>query len=957
MGFKCLAVIALTLSLAVPALASSVAVHDPSVVLVYKDASGNSYPENDANKTRTKYYYLFGTMLGGAYSTDLINWTAFTPKFTLNGSVSTNYLSIFKDEATYAEHTGSSSDVQGNLWAPDIVYNKSLKKWCLYFSLAGNDWKSSIILLTADKIEGPYAKAGVVVYGGMDAATSGSAANTDYKKVTGSSTVDTRYYFNWVNKTFGTGWDGGYGVSAIDPNVFYDQSGNLWLLYGSWSGGLFMLKLDASTGLRDYSYSYGTAPVWSGTAFASALKKDPYMGIHVGGGYYVSGEGSYIEYMKDASGNGYYYMFVSYGFYSPIGGYTMRVFRSKDVTGPYTDVSGDAALFSGYALNYWQNTTYGFPIIQNYRWSFWADDHGEVADGHNSLLTDDDGRYYLVYHRKYNNGTAWHNVEVHELAFNKNGWINALPFEHRVGYGLPEKAVSLDEIAGHYKMILHNPIGTSDADSADKLAVNTEQDLYLNADGSLTGTYTGTWTYDYSNGSHFLSLTTGSGNFEGVVAEQLENDISKKTITFSAMNAAGTRALWGYRVPKTLNLNTTTYGTGALVIGNSDYSTAWNDTANFLKVTVPDSFYVEYKFMNYNQGDANYHNWVLAFVNGGKWWYLRSDKYSVDTLAGTSIGYTGTWGDDWDAFISLFKNKEVTLRAFRSGTTINVFAYAEDSLVYRVAAKATPTGSYTIYLGADAGYLDMSKVSYGTMNSRSITGVIDDGGVYTSAFNAVYSPTTAAPAGNFKMHFEFMNYGNGTGADVWDNFVVRATSGATTMLLRADGYAMEAFGSVAFTKDWDEADFASIMRNAHVDMNIARSNDTITYTGVITAESGKSYNYKAVNAGAPTGAMSFGFTVEQAAVDLLRVDALYSKGEETTTRIANVAKAAPANLQVYMRGNLLCVTAETRGTLWVYRPNGSLARTLDYRAGENIYGGFAPGVYFAGSKRLVVRGQ
>ena len=28
--------------------------------------------------------------------------------------------------------------------------------------------------------------------------------------------------------------------------------------YGSWFGGLFMLKLDANTGLRDYSYKYET---------------------------------------------------------------------------------------------------------------------------------------------------------------------------------------------------------------------------------------------------------------------------------------------------------------------------------------------------------------------------------------------------------------------------------------------------------------------------------------------------------------------------------------------------------------------------------------------------------------------------------------------------------------------------------------------------------------------------
>jgi hypothetical protein len=43
--------------------AVTVPVHDPSVVVVYQDANGNSFPVNDATLTRTKYYYVFGTML------------------------------------------------------------------------------------------------------------------------------------------------------------------------------------------------------------------------------------------------------------------------------------------------------------------------------------------------------------------------------------------------------------------------------------------------------------------------------------------------------------------------------------------------------------------------------------------------------------------------------------------------------------------------------------------------------------------------------------------------------------------------------------------------------------------------------------------------------------------------------------------------------------------------------
>ena len=54
--------------------AGQVPVHDPSIVVVYKDAQGNSYPEQSANNDRTKYYYVMGTQLGAAYSKDMLDW-------------------------------------------------------------------------------------------------------------------------------------------------------------------------------------------------------------------------------------------------------------------------------------------------------------------------------------------------------------------------------------------------------------------------------------------------------------------------------------------------------------------------------------------------------------------------------------------------------------------------------------------------------------------------------------------------------------------------------------------------------------------------------------------------------------------------------------------------------------------------------------------------------------------
>ena len=52
---------------------------------------------------------------------------------------------------------------------------------------------------------------------------------------------------NWFDQT--GGWNHLYAPNAIDPNLFFDASGEkLYMSYGSWSGGLFLLELDPATG-------------------------------------------------------------------------------------------------------------------------------------------------------------------------------------------------------------------------------------------------------------------------------------------------------------------------------------------------------------------------------------------------------------------------------------------------------------------------------------------------------------------------------------------------------------------------------------------------------------------------------------------------------------------------------------------------------------------------------------
>ena len=65
--------------------------------------------------------------------------------------------------------TDTNPELKGNLWAPDVIYNEKMGKYCMYMSVNGVDWNSVIVMLTADSIEGPYAYGGPVVYSGFDA--------------------------------------------------------------------------------------------------------------------------------------------------------------------------------------------------------------------------------------------------------------------------------------------------------------------------------------------------------------------------------------------------------------------------------------------------------------------------------------------------------------------------------------------------------------------------------------------------------------------------------------------------------------------------------------------------------------------------------------------------------------------------------------------------------------------
>ena len=518
-----------------------VSVHDPSIVW----------------EPVSQTYYIFGSHRAAAKTTDLMSWTAFTAPWATSTSNNAANSAAFTTPAVttvrkggadvalpnfsalaWAKRGSSTYNIDGNMWAPDVIWNKAMNKWCMYLSVNGDNWYSSIILLTADNIEGPYLYQAPVVMSGFHTGT--AYKDTDLELVIGTqASLPGRY-------AVGNGWGRRY-PNCIDPCVFYDEEGKLWMSYGSWSGGIWMLELDENTGLRDYDVTYTL------TGSGDGVTIDPYFGKKIAGGFYVSGEASYIEYI-----GGYYYLFVTYGGLAAggvasdynNGGYQMRVFRSENPNGPYKDSQSHDAVFTSYLLNFGPNENDGNRGVNIFgAYTSWGNqakgNFGERSQGHNSIIAAEDGRTYLVYHTRFQNRSEEHQIRVHQVFQSKNGWLVVAPFEYtgeevKSADIATTQQIATDQIAGKYKLLIHEyKLDHTKKDASSPI------DIELKNDGTITGGATGTWKIE--EGTSYVTLKINNTYYHGVMIEQTLEPTDDKAPAFTAIAATTGATVWGYQ--------------------------------------------------------------------------------------------------------------------------------------------------------------------------------------------------------------------------------------------------------------------------------------------------------------------------------------------------------------------------------------------------------------------------
>jgi arabinan endo-1,5-alpha-L-arabinosidase len=274
-----------TLSLAVPSLFAQppfqgpprpVDPNDPNVILLQKLGKRPIRVHDPSTIVQCKdRYWLFytGRATPSFYSKDLVTWE--------RGPAT------FKTPPEWVAKAVPGNRSGLDFWAPDV--RKVGNRYLLYFSVSTFGKNTSAIGLATNVTLDPcdpgyeWKDQGIVIQ---------SDPNCDY--------------------------------NTIDPSVTEDEKGGLWLVFGSFWGGIKLIQLDPATGKR-ISPSSQIYPL----------------------AHYDSIEAPFI-YLHD----GVYYLFLNWGMCcrGMNSTYNMRIGRSIKITGPYLDKDGKDMLDGGGTL-------------------------------------------------------------------------------------------------------------------------------------------------------------------------------------------------------------------------------------------------------------------------------------------------------------------------------------------------------------------------------------------------------------------------------------------------------------------------------------------------------------------------------------------------------------------------------------------------------------------------------
>ena len=410
------------------------------------------------------YYYCYSTDVGFGIdvrpgiqirkSKDLVEWTFVGWVFNGLPSIGSSYIN------------GAGGTPFNALWAPYVI--KAGSEYRLYYSLSSPTFKLSIIgLATATSPEGPWTEKGLVV-----------TSNSSRKQ-----------------------------TNAIDPTVIETPSGEQWMYYGSAFDGIYVLQLDAATGLA-----------LSGGDIGKRIAQRGFTGSSINGNI-EGAEVIYNEALKK------YYLFISYDWLSTK--YNVRVGRGDNPQGPFYD-------YNNIDINTEQD--HGPMILAPYVFDGHA---GWQGTAHCTVFKDDGDQYYMAHQARPGNSIYSMDLHVRKLFWMENGWPVVSPER----YAWEDNAtVAKDSITGTWERIKFD---YRIVPGYDKEQVQPDfqvsANIIIDAAGTINGDAANTWTYT----APWLQLKWSTGSVEKVFVQKGRDWENKRgTAIFTGLNEIGT-AIWG----------------------------------------------------------------------------------------------------------------------------------------------------------------------------------------------------------------------------------------------------------------------------------------------------------------------------------------------------------------------------------------------------------------------------
>lgn len=364
-------------------------------------------------------------------------------------------------------------------------------------------------------------------------------------------------------------------VNAIDPQIIFDEEGGMYMAYGSFGSGNYILELDPETGLRkdgkgwqthddirrwvesDIQVLYSGTPAegdsqavgWEHDYYGKNISKQnmeaPVIARH-DNVTVMDENGNVLE-----EGKTYYYSMHSYDGLAD--NYQMWGGRSESVWGIYRSTEGGIV----YNVGPGNSSNEGNKYMGGFTWHNKSEGNTEldiILPGHNDLFTTSSGVSVAAYITRANGDTGRFVTQIHQYYLNSYGQIVINP--NRYG-GEMDRSVSAQELfaytdGGKFKMV----VSINQQDTSNAVAVNLSRDVTLTQsasdpntgdiyDGSsAAGTPIGTWKM-YGNGyimfTFDATLKSAAGRdsgdtvFYGVVRPAWLGDQNKSGFTITCL--------------------------------------------------------------------------------------------------------------------------------------------------------------------------------------------------------------------------------------------------------------------------------------------------------------------------------------------------------------------------------------------------------------------------------------